>query len=95
VKDVDLREGPGTKYKTVAKLPAAFKINIVHGLTQPSPTSWAREQMALRTDEDAFLPIRIPRSHLIKRNPNMVILSVAVRIEEANKERPRLTRVLS
>ena len=29
LKDVDLREGPGTKYKTVATLPAGMKINVV------------------------------------------------------------------
>jgi uncharacterized protein YraI len=29
LKDVDLRQGPGTKYKTVAKLPAGIKINVV------------------------------------------------------------------
>jgi uncharacterized protein YraI len=29
LKDVDLREGPGTKYKTVATLPAGIKINVI------------------------------------------------------------------
>jgi len=29
LKEVDLREGPGTKYKTVAKLPAGMKVNVV------------------------------------------------------------------
>jgi uncharacterized protein YraI len=29
VKDVDLREGPGTKYKVVTKLPAGLKVNVV------------------------------------------------------------------
>jgi uncharacterized protein YraI len=29
IKDVELREGPGTKYKTVATLPAGMKINVV------------------------------------------------------------------
>jgi mannosyl-glycoprotein endo-beta-N-acetylglucosaminidase len=29
VKDVDLREGPGTKYKVGTKLPAGLKVNVV------------------------------------------------------------------
>ena len=29
IKDVELREGPGTKYKTVTTLPAGMKINVV------------------------------------------------------------------
>jgi uncharacterized protein YraI len=29
VKDADLREGPGTKYKTVATLPAGIRVNVV------------------------------------------------------------------
>jgi uncharacterized protein YraI len=29
LKDVDLRDGPGTKYKTVATLPAGIKVNVV------------------------------------------------------------------
>jgi uncharacterized protein YraI len=29
VKDVDLREGPGTKYKVVTKLPAGLKVNVI------------------------------------------------------------------
>jgi uncharacterized protein YraI len=29
LKDVDLREGPGTKYKVVTKLPAGLKVNVV------------------------------------------------------------------
>jgi uncharacterized protein YraI len=29
VKDVDLREGPGTKHKVVTKLPAGLKVNVV------------------------------------------------------------------
>lgn len=29
LKDVDLREGPGTKYKIVTKLPAGLKVNVV------------------------------------------------------------------
>jgi uncharacterized protein YraI len=29
LKDVDLREGPGTKYKVVTKLPAGLKVNVI------------------------------------------------------------------
>jgi uncharacterized protein YgiM (DUF1202 family) len=29
LKDVDLRKGPGTKYKVVTKLPAGLKVNVV------------------------------------------------------------------
>lgn len=29
LRDVDLRDGPGTKYPTVAKLPAGIKVNVV------------------------------------------------------------------
>jgi uncharacterized protein YraI len=29
LKDVDLREGPGTKYKVVTRLPAGLKVNVV------------------------------------------------------------------
>jgi uncharacterized protein YraI len=29
LKDVDLREGPGTKYKVATKLPAGLKVNVV------------------------------------------------------------------
>jgi len=29
IKDVELREGPGTKYKVVTKLPAGLKVNVV------------------------------------------------------------------
>jgi uncharacterized protein YraI len=31
LKDVDLREGPGTKYRVVTKLPAGLKVNVVRG----------------------------------------------------------------